>query len=305
LSFLNPVTCSLHHLVGEVTDFERGLNLSSTREAFKSHVEFFAANYNIIDLDTLLSGKLPERPLLITFDDTFESVFDAIREFLVPRKLPCVVFLNPLLLDGPDSISLDRAIAFAANVMGLQKLCEALGEPQHPDILSLVRKVRNGLSASKRQELRRRILTTLVDPSKSRGAHLVKPDDLKRFSDYRIEIGNHSATHVQCRSLENAEMHAELVLSREHLERLSGQKVRSFAVPYGSEDCLTPPILKTLRESGHKAIFLVHGRSNRIRPHSDVWYRVSLHNEPADILKRELNYLPTLRTIKHLVVGKQ
>ena len=84
---------------------------------------------------------------------------------------------------------------------------------------------------------------------------------------------------------------------------MSGQKIRSFAMPYGHEDDLTPPVLEALRRSGHKAIFLVHGRMNTFRPHKDVWYRVSLHNETPDILNRELSYLPMLRTIKKKVVG--
>jgi peptidoglycan/xylan/chitin deacetylase (PgdA/CDA1 family) len=293
-----PVTCSLHHHIGEVTDFERGLNVASTRAIFEQHIEYFANTYNIIDLTTLLSGKLPSRPMLLTFDDTFQSTFDAIREVLVPRKLPCVFFMNSQLLDGDNCVSLDRALTYAANAIGVPKLCEALGAPLQPDVNGLVRNVMSQHGSRKRAEIKDFIFTKIANPGKARGAPLIKPQDLRWLADYRVELGNHTATHVHCRSLLPDELHEELVQSREELEALSGQRVRSFAMPYGSEKDLTPDVLLRLRKSGHQAIFLVGGRMNSLRKHRDVWYRVSLHFEEVENLPLEMTYLPLMRMLK-------
>jgi peptidoglycan/xylan/chitin deacetylase (PgdA/CDA1 family) len=127
--------------------------------------------------------------------------------------------------------------------------------------------------------------------------------DLKDLAAMGVEIGNHTDTHVHCRSLTPAEHDSEIIASKARLEELSGQKVRSFSVPYGSENDLTNPLLETLRASGHEAIFLVQARSNTWRPAPDVWYRTSLHNETPSQLKRHMVHKPFLRSVKHKLTG--
>ena len=130
---------------------------------------------------------------------------------------------------------------------------------------------------------------------------VLAPEDLRTLTRLGVEIGNHTATHVHCRALDAAEQYTELVASRQRLEEICGQPVRAFSVPYGNADDLTPVVQSALRDSGHRAIFLVHARSNRFRPSPDVWYRVSLHDEPVSRLDRELGLKPLLRSLRALI----
>lgn len=79
--------------------------------------------------------------------------------------------------------------------------------------------------------------------------------------------------------------------------------LRLVSIPYGNEKNLTPEVLKTIRGSGHEAIFLVHARSNRLRPADDIWYRVSLHNEKPSELSRKLDILPPIQSLKKMILG--
>jgi peptidoglycan/xylan/chitin deacetylase (PgdA/CDA1 family) len=109
---------SLHHHIGLESDFERGLNIATGIDVFETHVARLSLDYDLIDLSTLLSGKLPRRPLLLTFDDAYKSVLDSVKAVLAPRSIPSLFFINPGLL-GDTAISLDCTLAWAANRIGM------------------------------------------------------------------------------------------------------------------------------------------------------------------------------------------
>ena len=310
--------CILHHHVGRETAFERGLNVTSGRAAYEAQIDRLCLDYDVVDLDALLSGRLPRRPLLMTFDDAFRSVLDVAREVLAPRGLPAVFFVNPGLLE-PGAISLDSAIAWAADGAGLAAVCRAIGVPVRDNVGAVVVEEMAAFGARERAAIRDRILATFgpPDPGDLAGrAPLLRPGDLAVLRGLGVEIGNHTTSHVHCRALRGRALRAggpedegedefevEIVQAKRRLEALSGAPVRAFSVPYGHERDLTPELLGVLRDSGHLAIFLVHARSNARRPAPDIWYRTSLHDEKPAELGRMLRLMPTARTLKHRLLG--
>ena len=294
--------CTLHHHVGTETAFERGLNVTSDRLAYEAQIDRICRDYDVIDLDSLLSGRLPRRPLLMTFDDAFRSVLDVAREVLAPRGLPAVFFVNPGLLE-PGAISLDSAIAWAAGRVGLETVCREIGIPVRDSVGAVVVQEMAAFGARERAAIRERILAAFGPPDLGGRAPLLRPEDLATLRELGVEIANHTMSHVHCRALGADEIEEEVVAARARLEALSGAPVRAFSVPYGHERDLTPGLLRVLRDSGHRAIFLVHARSNARRPAPDIWYRTSLHDEKPKDLPRMLRLMPMVRTLKHRLVG--
>ncbi len=298
------VTITLHHHVGAEGAFEHGLNVVSTRDAFEVQIDRLQRDYDVIDLDTLLEGRLPRRPLLLTFDDAFQSVLEVARDVLAPRGLPAVFFVNPGLVGCAgrnEELALDSALAWAANTEGLQRVCEALEIRPHRNLGELIGGEMAARGAEARKKVKSQVLAAFGPPDLALRAPLLRAEDLPTLRSLGVEIGNHTMTHVHCRALSESEMEVEVVEAKARLEALSGSEVRSFSVPYGHERDLTPELLRVLRASGHRAIFLVHARSNARRPAPDVWYRTSLHNERAQDLRKKLRYMPLLRTIRHLI----
>ncbi len=296
------VTCVLHHHIGSVGPFEEGLNIATTPRVYRDQINWMALNFDIISLGNLLSGDLPKRPLLLTFDDAYSSVVDVVREVLAPKGLPCVYFVNPSLLEK-GAISLDNTLAWSANTYGIEAVCRLLDLPLRAQIGDVVVRDMAQYSSAEREDIRDKLLCNFGQPDFSGRAALMTADDLRDLTRMGVEIGNHSNTHVHCRSLTAQEHETEIIDAKRRLETLSGQKVRSFSVPYGSGDDLTDPVLKTLRSSGHEAIFLVEARSNRWRPARDIWYRSSLHNETEKQLKTRIIRTPILRSLKRRVQG--
>lgn len=294
--------CALHHHIGAPTPFEAGIGVSSDRAAFEAQIDWLTTHHDVIDLGTLLSGKLPRRPLLLTFDDTFRSTLEAIREVLAPRGLPSVWFINPGIL-GDDALALDSALSWAEAEAGLAALCAALDLGPRAHLSEVVLGDMAKLNASARQAVKARLIERFGPPDFSARAPLIDAADLADLAGLGVEIGNHTMTHTHCRALTDADTTTEILGARTALEEMSGQTVRSFSVPYGNEADLPPHIATALRDSGHEAIFLVHGRSNRFRPAPDIWYRNSLHSENISRLRREMTILPLARSLKQRLLG--
>lgn len=301
---MSAVTAVLYHNIAEAeTPFEAGIRVTTRPETFENHLKFYEKNYDVIDLDTLLSGRLPKRPLLITFDDCYRSVLPAVREHMAPRSMPSVFFVNPSLVGG--GISIDNLVVRAANVHGLAAVCQALDLrlEDHATAAALIANVLSVSTAKQRNAIKRRleIAFPISDAEMATRSPMLQPEDFPELRRLRVEIGNHTANHVHCGALDPAEYAEELLSAQTDLERLSGGPVRSFSVAYGDERDLPPPVLKTLRDSGHQAIFLVHARSNMIRKAPDIWYRVSFRDEDVSKLPMRLGLLPLMRTAKSLL----
>jgi peptidoglycan/xylan/chitin deacetylase (PgdA/CDA1 family) len=225
---------------------------------------------------------------------------EAARTVLYPRGLPSIFFVNPGLLDR-ESISLDSTLAWCANSIGLQRLSTEIGVSPIGNISALIGHEMSKRTANERAALKTHLLTKFGLDGLEGRSPILKSTDIAEFHKFGIEVGNHTRTHVHCRALNEKEQATEIVTAKVQLEALSGRRVRSFAVPYGSESDLTPEILQELRASGHEAIFLVHARSNRFRPSNDVWYRVNLTNESPFSLTLRLKTLPILRSLKKMI----
>ena len=198
---------------------------------------------------------------------------------------------------------MDSTLAWAAGQAGLEDLCKTLDLPPRDSVGAVVVGDMAKRNATERLEIRDMLLGKFGPPDLSGRAPLITADDLKELVSLGVEIGNHTMNHVHCRSLTSAEMQTEIVAAKEKLEELSASPVRSFSVPYGHHDDLTPEILDCLRASGHVATFLVHSRSNWSKPAPDVWYRTSQHHETAQALRNELKIKPMIRSFKQLVTG--
>lgn len=299
---MHPVI-TLHHHIGREGPFEQSLGIATSPQAFERQIERLARDHDVIDLDTLLSGRLPRRPLLLTFDDTYRSVLDAGKQVLARRGLPGLVFLNPGIL-GAGALSLDQTLAWATGKAGLAEVCRALDLPVVDSLGALVVGAMSRFGAAARATLKDRLIAAFGPPDLTQRLPLLTAPEVAEFAGLGLEIGNHTMTHVHCRALSAEERRQEISESKQCLEAMSGRPVRAFSVPYGNQADLTAPVLEAVRQSGHQAIFLVHARSNVRRPAPDIWYRTSLHDETPGQLPVKLVVLPALRSLRQRLAGR-
>lgn len=295
------LTCvAYHHFEAAPTDATRFLGISTPPDVFRSHLDYYQLHFNVVGLDDVLAGELPDRPLLITIDDAYRSVVEIGAPMLYERGLPAVLFTNPRVITGP-CVPLDTLLSIAASRMSLEQLGGMVGYANARSFGDLITGPISRLGAFQRENLRHELLARLATPEAQLYRLLdlfMKPRELAALPASGIEIANHTRSHVHCGSLTHDEIQAEVTAAKGEIEELTGRPVRAFSFPYGNERDATPSVMSALRASGHAASFLVQARSNRSRPAPDLWFRTSLQNVPSYQLGLKLGVMPALRSLK-------
>ena len=68
------------------------------------------------------------------------------------------------------------------------------------------------------------------------GREALSWEEIRRMSEAGIEFGGHTRTHPDLTGLEDAELRAEIAAGAEMIEKETGERVRSFAYPFGRWD---------------------------------------------------------------------
>jgi peptidoglycan/xylan/chitin deacetylase (PgdA/CDA1 family) len=304
LAAVNGLRVALyHHLADTPSDLVDQLGVTTPTALFEAHVRRLARDYEIVDVDAVLAGRLPRRALLLTFDDGFRSVADVALPVLARLGLPSVLFVSSAFLDA-RRLPLDSVLSHLAPAVGPAALQEAIGGPRAPaagtvrELLAIVATLPYARRVALGDELAERFG---VDQAALRAASglFLDPEDLAGLAEHRCEVGNHTRTHLFCRAIVDAETaERELVSHRAELERLAGAPVRTFSYPYGSRRDATPFVEEALRASGHAASFLVEARRNAPSGAGPAYNRVSLLNKPSWQIGAQLDLLPVLRSVR-------
>jgi peptidoglycan/xylan/chitin deacetylase (PgdA/CDA1 family) len=297
-----PTVVVYHHFSTARHELTDALDISTDPESFRRHVKYYAKNFDLIAPSDLLGGKLPRKPLLITFDDVYRSVLEIGGPILREADIQSIWFMNPDCLES-ETLPLDNLLTLAAAHYGSAGLLRLLALPDSASasVPALISDHLSTLNYAQIAMLRTAICAGLPETQtevRRRSNLFITKDDLWRLPEYGIQIGNHSLTHSFFRSLSRAELQIEIQRSRELLEQLSGQPVTCLAIPYGNELDATEAVLTTARSSGHRAIFLVHGRSNASRPAPDVYFRICADRLRSEFLPISIGILPRLRTFR-------
>lgn len=303
--------CVLYHdIADETTEFTRGLNVTVSAREFEEGVRFLSEHYTPVTLAEALESngrKFARPPVLVTFDDAYGSVARVAAPILERYHVPAVVFVNATTVGNQD-ILLDNLICYVFNTRGIDPIASVArdflsGAGRVPGSLDAVfSEFLPALPQSKVREFRAALASAAgVDTADlARQAQInVRTEELHSLVSSGFEIGNHTASHVFCRSLSGEDFAREISGNKTALETMTGAPVRSFSVPYGSQADLTPELLAVLRESGHDATFLVESSANTPDTDPQRLHRVSIHAKTIPDFFSEVEVLPRLRSIRN------
>jgi peptidoglycan/xylan/chitin deacetylase (PgdA/CDA1 family) len=302
------ISVVLYHDISEDRNaLTENLLLSTRPEIFRNHVAYFSRNFDIISESDLLSEKLPKRPLLITFDDAYRSVLTIGGPILREVRAPSVFFVIPSVVKD-RKLPIDNVISLAIHEIGIERVAALVGRKRDVSTAGeIISDCISQMSLVGVEDLKARIfaaLSTTEDKVYRDSIVFLRDDDLTRLESYGMSVGNHSMTHSHFRKQSTDELSVEIGQSRFALQDLSGQMVRLLSVPYGDKSDATEEALDVARISGHRAVFLVHAKSNRFRSENDVYYRVSLKNEGLRDLSFSIKMFPTVRSMRDLFLRR-
>ena len=183
---------------------------------------------SVDDVVDAVAGRrpLPERAVLVTFDDGRPSVLDVGLPVLEERGIPAVVHVVAGLLDTDAPLWTHEVVA----------LWEANGRVDWlpaPDGRALVREL-------KRRPDRDRLRAMDEPPCGGRcpgpRRRELRRDDLRRMERSGVAVGNHSLTHPCLNRCGEEKIRAEVQESHRCLTEILGHEPRCFAYPDGNSD---------------------------------------------------------------------
>jgi peptidoglycan/xylan/chitin deacetylase (PgdA/CDA1 family) len=308
--------CVLFHDVSDAeSSFSRGLGGTISRKDFEATLKFLTKHYTPVSLHDVLASfegrHLPLRSVLVTFDDAYASVAEFAAPLCASFGVPAVFFINASCLDNRQ-LALDNLVCYVANVFGLDTINAAIrtvtgsGNWEVHSLAEVFARFLPSISLPARRTFRdglvRLAQISESDLAEEAGLYL-SSQQLRDLATFNFEIGNHTYTHVNCRSLLADEFAQEIDQNRVTLEAISGQKVRTFSVPYGASADLTTKVLAHLQRSGYEANFLAEGGANS--PHTQPWVldRVSIKARGNAALFSEIEVLPRLRITRNRLLA--
>jgi len=260
----------LFHRVADLTSDPWGLSVSPER--FAEQLEFLGSEYRALALHELVQaldgGRIPERSVVVTFDDGYADNLEVASPLLEAHGVPATFFLASgyigsdrefwwdeldrlLLQPGVLPPKLELELGGTVLHRGLEEWEEYPEEMQtehrtwrawdEPPTArhALYRELYFALQPLG-EEQRSEALTALHSwagqTPGARASHRVLTEDevraLNRLEE--VEIGAHTVTHPRLSSLSPAEQQREIVVSKQGLEEILEAGVTSFSYPHGS-----------------------------------------------------------------------
>lgn len=304
-----------HDISASESPFTRGMGVSITPSNFEAALKFITTYYTPVGLQDVLNDSdakgVPPRAILLTFDDGYASVMEWAVPLCIKFGVPAIFFLNAAFLDN-QRLAPDNLVCYAANELGMEAINTAVRVVKgadSPKLRSLAEVFSCFFPAISLSE-RKVFLDALAHLGGIDERHLagkarlyLTRKQLCELASSDFEIGDHTYTHVRCRSLTPEDFGDEVDRNKAELEALSGRKVRSFSVPYGSSSDLTSDLKGHLRRSGHEAVFLSESVANPRSANAFHLDRVSPRADSEDSFFFEIEVLPRLRAIRNRLSG--
>ncbi|HEU4419848.1 MAG TPA: polysaccharide deacetylase family protein [Planctomycetota bacterium] len=252
-------------------------NTVGARE-FAAHLDAVTARFHVVTASDVLawaSGRapLPERALLLTFDDGYRNNLTVAAPLLAERGLSALVSVST------DYIGSDRMLWAMELDLRLRHwsaptipLPDGTVVPM-PDAAA----ARDALGATVRQRCkqlpdaqRRRYLSDLFgDRLLPEPARL--DDELWRFMTWDevralraagMEIASHTCSHPILSRLEPADLAHELGASRRRIEQELGAECAMLVYPNGGADDVSPTVLQAVAAAGYRLAFSLTEQRN-------------------------------------------
>ena len=300
-----------HNVTDKESPFTYGIRVNTSVKQFEEKLRYIIQHYRPVRLEDVLQNegkRLPSRAILVTFDDAYASVCRIAAPLCKKYGIPAVFFVNAAFIDN-RRLAADNVICYVAREFGFQPIASVARRIAGDSAPTNVPAVFSDFFPSLTVPQREAFIAELIghvglceEKLASEAALYATSDDVRQLQRCGVEVGNHTYTHVHCRTLTPETSTRELEHNKAELEAVTKTTVRSFSVPYGSSADLTDGVSRQLRRSGHEAVFLSESVANTSGYDRFVFDRVSTHTDTDADFFAELEVLPRLRALRNSYV---
>lgn len=237
-------------------------------EQFRGQLEFLCSHYQPVTLEQVTAAgngeqALPERAVLITFDDGLNNNYSCAFPILQQLGVPATIFLTVDLIGSSQLLWFDE-LFFLLQQADAEGIIPKLDNPEAAALLQanqlwaaygLIVEDLKRSGTTHRTETMERLRTEIhLDH-----AGLLEDFGLLTWDQVRtmhnsglVSFGVHTATHRILTELADAEWHQEIISPKQVLEQELNSKVTAFCFPNGRPgDDFTTTHLARLRKAGY------------------------------------------------------
>jgi len=264
-----PIILAYHRVLpdpGEEYPFDEEL-ISADPDSFERQLEFVKRNFNVTNFqrmheEILSEGKIPHGSLVITFDDGYADNYEIAYPILVKHGLTATIFVTTGHVGMTDLFWFEK-VSFYFKTLGSYELnIGSLNFKEHVDennrimlrdsLLGILKKVPNQVRENAMAELE----ALFGEKSQEAAAHhLINTltwEQIVEMDRGGIEMGSHTVSHPVLSSMEEREIHLELIESKKILEEKLGHEIVSVSYPVGGQFDFNPLVERIAFESGYK-----------------------------------------------------
>jgi peptidoglycan/xylan/chitin deacetylase (PgdA/CDA1 family) len=231
-------------------------------QRFAEHLDLVRRDARAVTIEEAVDGfegrrPLPERAVLITFDDGHRNVLEDGLPMLRERGLPAVVYVIADLVDS------DRPFWWT-EVLGLLQrggVVRSMPSGSPEQVLNVLKRLPNDRRRDATEELRR----SASGPAPSMPQ--LTSEDLRTLESGGVAVGSHTCSHPFLSKCSDEDVRVEIEDAHRALTRSLGHEPTSFAYPYGDHDARAQA---HLRDRGYRSAFLFDHRMSDPRPHDPL-----------------------------------
>ena len=307
------ITALTYHRVtnpADAAEFDQGVVDASPAD-FDGHLAFLGRWFNFVGIDDLFDfrrgGRLPQNPLLLTFDDGYLDNFEIALPILKRHGAKAVFFIATHYLAERrlfwwDRISylVKRSTKESLHLSYPRKESIALRRDRTPAIEKVLRVVKDhyALDLERFTEGVAEACGVSLSAGEERKAAdrmLMTWDQVRALRAAGMDVQSHTSTHRVLQTLPPAELERELRGSRALLSEVLGEDVRAVSYPVGKALRYTPHIRTAVRSAGYELGFSNHTGINHIWDFDPLdARRISLEAALGDSYFRSMIALPYL-----------
>lgn len=221
-------------------------------------------------LDSIAQGRRLSNVMLITFDDGYANNLEYGLPLLCDMGIPFSVFLTTGLIDTQKVLWTDLlefaifSTSRAAIEPGIiDERIDLEGDRARYVAIAKLKEALKSRSLSQAECAVENLCADLeVDKESPRlkDVRFLRSDGIRRMARAGVTFGGHTVSHPILSRESRERVRSEVQECKQHIEKLTGQVVRSFAYPNGRRQDYNEMVIAELIEAGYEAAFTsIHG----------------------------------------------
>lgn len=274
------IVLAYHRIMEFDENFPFDIELISARpQQFEKQIKHISKYYSPITIEELCEchrtkSKIPDRSVLITFDDGFYDNYEYAFPVLKKYNVPATIFVSTDYIDSNTTFWFDKLAYLVLNkdlvISESNLLYDIVKNKTHnsrrcilEQCLELIKQVPDSTRINSLNDLYESNQDALNDMPYKEYSSTLSSENILEMNNSVISFGSHTKSHPILTQLNESEKLKEMTGSKNTLEQLLKTRIDTIAYPVGTESAYNKSVINNSIKAGYELGFTyVHGVNN-------------------------------------------